>query len=92
MSEFNEIVMGAIRERSTVNAMMAPNPPKISRGKEKVFQFEVGQTVIATATSTLKAGTKIVIQQRYKQNGYCYYVGENWQVHRQSDIESLDGN
>ncbi len=86
MTQLNDTLVSAISERSTLNAMMAPNPPKIVRGKD-VYKFVVGQTVTATATSILKAGTKIVISDRYKQNGFCYYVAPNGQVHRQCDLE-----
>ncbi len=85
-SLLNDTLLGIISERSTLNTMLAPNPPAIEKGKQN-YLFKVGKTYTATGNGSLKKGIKVTIKERYKQNGFCYYVGDNNMVHRQKDLE-----
>lgn len=73
-------------ERSTINTMMEPNPPKIKVGKQN-YQYNLGQTYEATGTGFLKKGTEVTVVDRYKENGYCYYVDLNGKTHRNGELE-----
>lgn len=86
MTDFNEFVLNAFRERSTIDCMNAPNPPPIPKGKQN-YRFKVGKTYTTTGMGTIKKGIQVTITERYKQNGFCYYRDQNNHVHHQQDLE-----
>ena len=57
------------------------------KGKQTLKEgFKVGDEVTATATSTRIKGTKGKVLERYKQNGYWYYVTDTMGTQRQQDL------
>jgi hypothetical protein len=62
------------------------NIPAIKSGNQ-LPKFEINQEIVATSSSTRKAGTKGKIIDLYQENGYWYYITDNLGVQRQQDIE-----
>ena len=62
--------------------------PGIPKGKQtlKTFDFRKGETVTSNGTGPFKEGVKGIVKERYKQNGYWYFVTDTMGVMRQKDI------
>ena len=80
------IMWDAIRDRSAIACMNAPDPPSIPKGRQH-YIYEVGQTVYFTSLGLYKEGTPVTIVDRYTQHGYCYYVDAAGKAHREKDLK-----
>lgn len=83
------VMMNALRDRSALSCLNAPDPPEIPRGNQ-TFKFEIGQPVYSSGLGPVKKGIAIPIVDRYEQHGYCYYVAKNGQVHREMDLTAQE--
>ena len=55
--------------------------------KEPKFRFNIGDIATCTKTALYKKGTKIIIQNRYEQNGFQYYQDSCQNTFRDKDLQ-----
>lgn len=82
-------ILNAISERNIVK-IQGMKIPSIPIGKQKLSDgnYKIGQIVVAKASSTFKEGTKAVVIDKYKENGYYYFVTDKMGTQRQQDIKA----